>query len=91
MTSNSSSHRREKRGPTERTGIIKIGFFKAITCKVEDLSSNGAKLILENDSALPEKFELNLSTTGQKRKHKCANRWQKGNTVGVEFLSSKLS
>lgn len=90
MAQNSPSHRSEKRGPSERLGTIKLGFFKTITCEVEDLSASGAKIIWTGDLKLPEKFQLQLSGQGRKRSHKCMTRWQKDNTAGVEFLSSKI-
>lgn len=85
-----TSHRREKRGPTERTATIKLGFFKSMSCEVEDLSASGAKLILADDKELPKHFDLIMSGSGQKRTHKCVNRWQNDVTVGVEFLSTKI-
>jgi len=90
MAMNSVSHRSEKRGPTDREGKIKLGFFKSIACDVQDLSASGAQLILPDETVLPKNFELHLSGTGRKRSHKCINRWQKGNAVGVEFLSTKI-
>lgn len=90
MAHSNPSHRSEKRGPSDRIGTIKLGFFKTITCVVDDLSVSGAKLILQDTQKLPEKFELQLSGSGKKRSHKCLKRWEKDNTVGIEFLSSKI-
>lgn len=90
MATTGSSHRSEKRGHSDRTAIIKLGLFKTAKCKVEDLSASGAKLVLLDDVKLPDTFSITLNSTGRKRMHKCANRWQNGKTVGVEFLSSRL-
>lgn len=90
MQHNTVSHRREKRGPSDRTGTIKLGLFKSVKCEVEDLSASGARLILSDEDELPGHFNLVLMTTGRKRSHKCINRWQNENVVGVEFLSTKL-
>ena len=90
MQQNPVSHRREKRGPSDRTGTIKLGLFKSIKCDVEDLSASGAKLILDNEDELPSRFNLVLMSTGRKRSHKCVNRWQNENQVGVEFISTKI-
>ena len=85
-----TSHRREKRGPTERTATIKLGFFRSMPCEVQDLSASGAKLILDTDKELPKHFDLVMSGSGKKRTHKCVSRWQNDVTVGVEFLSTKI-
>lgn len=90
MAHNFASHRSEKRVPNERTATIKLGFFKSIECDVEDLSASGAKLVLSEHKNLPEHFDLVMSGTGRKKTHKCVNRWQNENAVGVEFLSTKI-
>ena len=90
MDSNFASHRSEKRGPSKRTATIKLGLFKSLECAVEDLSASGAKLVLSEKKDLPEHFDLVMSGTGRKKTHKCVNRWQNENSVGVEFLSTKI-
>lgn len=90
MPLNFASHRREKRGPTDRAGTIKLGLFKSVFCDIEDLSASGARLILSEEKDLPVEFNLHMSGTGKKCIHKCANRWQNGTVVGVEFLSTKI-
>ena len=90
MASNFVAHRSEKRRKTDRDGKVKLGLFKTISCEVQDLSASGAQLILSDGVELPKNFDLHLSGNGRKRKHKCINRWQNGNTVGIEFLSTKL-
>lgn len=91
MAMDFKSHRSEKRGSSDRQGNIRLGFFKKLACSIDDLSVSGAKLILPNNTKLPERFDLILSGTGKKRTHKCVCRWQSGNTAGVEFLSTKLT
>lgn len=90
MALNIPSHRREKRGPTDRQGIVKLGFFRSQKCSVEDLSASGAKLVLSDEKPLPAKFDLILTSSGRKRSHKCVKRWQTGNMIGIEFLSAKI-
>ncbi len=90
MAASFTSHRREKRGPSERTATIKLGLFKSMPCDVEDLSASGARLILSEKKDLPKHFDLIMSGTGRKKTHKCVNRWQNENAIGVEFLSTKI-
>lgn len=90
MPSTPASHRREKRAQSSRQGLIKLGMLKSIKCSIEDLSSSGARLILPEETALPDEFKLVVTGTGKKRTHRCANRWQDGKTIGVEILSTKL-
>ncbi|MEO9968319.1 MAG: PilZ domain-containing protein [Hyphomonadaceae bacterium] len=88
MTNQPAARRAESRTSHARTGTIKAGLFKTIKCDISDLSSSGAKLETDQAQKLPEKFNLIISGSGKTRKHKCAKRWQEGNTVGVEFLFS---
>lgn len=89
MSSKSASHRKEKRSPAERVGKIKFGMFKSVECKLEDLSSSGAKLLLEKDVSLPATFNMKLIGATRNINYKCEKKWQSGAEVGVEFLSSK--
>ena len=89
MSSKSASHRREKRSPAQRSGKIKVGMFKTVDCKLDDLSGSGAKLLLEKEISLPDRFTLKVIGTSRNISYKCEKRWQRGSEAGVEFLSSK--
>jgi hypothetical protein len=53
-------------------------------CATADVSETGARLVLETDWELPERFVLLLSRGGGTRRL-CRKVWRDGLTVGVEF------
>lgn len=55
-----------------------------IGCTIADVSHSGARLVLDNDDNLPDKFTLLLSRNGRARR-RCRVVWRTGLTVGVEF------
>ena len=54
-------------------------------CKIVDLSGFGARLVVEDVEALPDKFELFLSRLGD-RCHPCRVIWKRGNEIGIGFV-----
>ena len=64
--------------------ILFGGDIAPIKCSIADISESGARLVLECDSELPEKFILLLTPKGDPRRH-CRVVWREGLTVGVEF------
>ena len=57
-------------------------------CKVMDLSESGARLGISDVRNLPPQFNLYLARIGQSA-HQCRIIWQRGNEVGVEFVTRK--
>jgi PilZ domain len=57
-----------------------------IICMIADISECGARLLLDHDAELPDKFILLLSETGGARR-RCRKVWRTGLTLGVEFPS----
>jgi len=55
-------------------------------CTISNISHAGARLVLENDEPLPDRFTLLLSQNGDARRH-CRIAWRKGVSVGVEFAT----
>jgi len=53
-------------------------------CAIADISESGARLVLEADCNLPERFILLLTRGGEARRH-CRLVWRKGLNVGVTF------
>ena len=53
-------------------------------CLVSDISDSGARLVLQSDGDLPERFVLLLTKTGKARRH-CRLVWRDGLNLGVEF------
>jgi hypothetical protein len=64
--------------------ILTDGKSPARTCAIADISETGARLLLESDSELPDRFILLLSRNGDARR-KCRVVWRDGLVVGVEF------
>jgi hypothetical protein len=57
-----------------------------LSCTISDISHSGARLLLENDDALPDRFLLLLTRTGDARR-RCRVIWRTGVSVGVEFAT----
>jgi hypothetical protein len=53
-------------------------------CAIADISETGARLQLEADCELPERFILLLTKSGEARRH-CRVVWRDGLFVGAEF------
>lgn len=54
-----------------------------IDCLVRNKSETGCQLIVENQSGIPESFELKIPTTGER--HKCTVAWRKADKMGLTF------
>jgi PilZ domain len=57
-----------------------------LSCTISDISHSGARLVLENDDTLPDRFLLLLTRTGDARR-RCRVIWRTGVSVGVEFAT----
>ena len=57
-------------------------------CTIADISETGARLVLDSDDGLPERFFLLLSLNGGARRH-CRVVWRNGASVGVEFVGAQ--
>ncbi|HXX02718.1 MAG TPA: PilZ domain-containing protein [Xanthobacteraceae bacterium] len=55
------------------------------SCNISDISHTGARLVLESDDTLPDRFILLLARGGARRH--CRLIWRTGLTVGVEFAT----
>jgi hypothetical protein len=53
-------------------------------CAVSDISSNGAKLIVEGDGTIPARFELAFSDGGTRCL--CELIWWHGKSAGIKFV-----
>jgi hypothetical protein len=53
-------------------------------CAIVDISASGARLQLEAECELPERFILLLTKGGEARRH-CRVAWRDGLFAGVEF------
>jgi hypothetical protein len=58
-----------------------------VPCEIFDISPIGARLQLEKECELPERFMLLLTATGDAHR-RCRVVWREGLTIGVEFPAS---
>jgi hypothetical protein len=62
---------------TERAG-------RPLPCAIADVSETGARIVLESECELPERFFLLLTRKGEARR-RCRLVWRDGKTIGVAF------
>jgi len=87
----SESSEDEKKLPREfRRRALKGGIlsyqnhFLSIDCVVRNLSQSGAKLAIETDAIVPNKFDLSIPVDGTRVE--CLVRWRIDNQLGVRFV-----
>ena len=76
--------RKEPRQPVARTARIKLDGNRVLTCRISNLSSSGALLVIEDTEWLPKTFDLFDVFAGTTRQVRLA--WRKPGCVGVRFL-----
>lgn len=65
---------------------------RIVGCRVEDLSENGAKLVLDEDVELPSAFALELPVfEALSHRRSVERRWQLGRNCGVRFVDTVIS
>jgi hypothetical protein len=78
-----------KREPRKRLGqpawITLDGGFAARQCVVQDISSAGAKIVLDGAHALPATLRLAFARDARTG-HNCQVVWRRGNLAGVKFV-----
>jgi hypothetical protein len=78
--------KREARKSLYQPGWITLdGGFAARRCVVRDMSSTGAKLTMEDSSALAGRLRLAFSRDARTG-HKCEVIWRRGKSLGVKFV-----
>jgi hypothetical protein len=76
--------RKEDRQCLARTGRIKLGQDRFLTCRIANLSSSGAMLVVNDAEWLPKTFALYDVFYRTTRMARIA--WRKPGRVGVRFL-----
>jgi hypothetical protein len=77
---------RETRKSLRQPGWITFeGGFAARQCVVEDLSSTGAKVTLDDPNTLPAKLRLAFARDAKKGRN-CEVVWRRGKSVGIKFV-----
>ena len=82
----SSSKKREARKSVSQPGWITLeGGFAARQCVVQNLSTTGAKVTIDDPNSLPAKLRLAFSRDARTGR-RCEGVWRRGKTVGVKFV-----
>jgi hypothetical protein len=61
------------------------GGFAARQCVVQNISSSGAQIIVDNAAALPATLQLGFARDARTG-HKCQVVWRRGSSAGVKFV-----
>jgi hypothetical protein len=78
--------KREIRKSLRQPGWITLdGGFAARQCVVQDLSSTGAKIIIDDPNMLPAKLRLAFARDARTGRN-CEVVWRRGQSVGVKFV-----
>ena len=78
--------KRESRKSVHQAGWITLeGGFAARQCMVQDLSTSGAKVTIEDSNSLPAKLRLAFSRDARTGRP-CEVVWRRGKSVGVKFV-----
>jgi hypothetical protein len=78
--------KRETRKSLRQSGWITMeGGFAARPCVVHDLSTSGAKVTIDDPSALPAKLGLAFSRDARTGRN-CEVVWRRGKSIGVKFV-----
>jgi hypothetical protein len=78
--------KREARKSLRQPGWITLdGGFAARPCVVQDMSTTGAKLTIEDPNVLPAKLRLAFSRDARTGRN-CEVVWRRGKSLGVKFV-----
>ena len=81
-----TAKKREARKSLSQPGWITLdGGFAARQCVVKDMSTTGAKVIIEDPNTLPAKLRLAFSRDARTGRA-CEVVWRRGKSVGVQFV-----
>jgi hypothetical protein len=78
--------KREARKSLQQPGWITLeGGFAVRPCVVQDMSSTGAKLTLDDPNPLPARLRLAFSRDARTGRN-CEVVWRRGRAVGIKFV-----
>ena len=78
--------KREARKSLQQSGWITLeGGFAARQCVVQDISSSGAQIMVDDANALPAKLRLAFARDARTGRN-CEVVWRRGNSAGVKFV-----
>jgi hypothetical protein len=84
---NRAELRKRPRRQFHYTAKIVLDDAEPRACTISDISHTGARLVLDNDEPLPDRFILLLTRNGGARR-RCRVVWRTGVSVGVEFATA---
>jgi hypothetical protein len=80
------TRKREARKSLQQRGWIFFdGGFAARPCTVQDMSTTGAKILIDDPNSLPARLRLALVRDGRTGRN-CEVVWRRGRTVGIRFI-----
>jgi hypothetical protein len=78
--------KREARKSLHQPGWITLdGGFAARPCVVQDMSTTGAKIMVDDPNVLPAKLRLAFARDARTGRN-CEVVWRRGKSVGVKFV-----
>ena len=81
-----TTKKREARKSLRQSGWITLdGGFAARACVVEDISSSGAKITVDDNNTLPAKLKLAFSRDARTGRN-CQVVWRRGKSAGIKFI-----
>ncbi|AGK57793.1 hypothetical protein HYPDE_30593 [Hyphomicrobium denitrificans 1NES1] len=81
--------RREERQGVSRPARIELGDGKKLTCRIADVSSGGALLLVQDGEWLPKVFELVDTFANTRRTVRVV--WASTSRLGVRFVSGRAT
>ena len=81
-----AAKKRESRKSLRQSGWITLeGGFAARRCVVEDISTTGAKITVDDPNVLPARWRLAFARDARTGRT-CQVVWRRGKSVGVKFV-----
>jgi len=81
-----ASKKRESRKSIGQSAWITLeGGFAARQCLVQDISTKGAKIMVDDASVLPAQLRLAFSRDARTG-HKCQVVWRRSKSAGIKFV-----
>jgi PilZ domain len=81
-----ATKKREARKSLRQSGWITLeGGFAARRCVVEDISTTGAKITVDDPNVLPARWRLAFARDARTGRT-CQVVWRRGKSVGVKFV-----
>ncbi len=82
------NRRIEHRNRVFKRGRIILGDgFSTMDCVIRDLSIRGARISLEDQVTLPQRFSFSVMENGAT--YPAVRRWQRGRSIGIEFKTAE--